>query len=241
MFEKSKEAIKRHQHEVNINPRTKVEGYTGGKRKRKRRGPLKFRMHRDYDIAQPHAEGCVVLRVFAPVKRIRPDHRFLVLRREYRVSRKYPDGRFVAIYRGDVDFDGVRLEDIDLDKFYHGAVDAKQELQELQLKHERRKERRKGSFFRSEDVVLPSNKKRVEKPKSELTHSIDIPREVVEAVSELPNTVDDKELSEAEKRLADYFVQKLDTSPQEPETSTPPREKTLEAALGRLRDLTRHI
>ncbi len=203
-----------------IDPRTQVEGPPGGKRKRKRkRGPLQFRMHRDYDVAQPHAEGCVVLRVFAPVKKIRPDHRFLILRREFRTSKKFPDGRFVAIYRGDVDFDGIRLDDLDIEKFYYGAAEAKRELHELQTRYEERKERRRGSFYRSKEVEVMHRRKPAHS--SPLTHGLEIPAGIVEAVQSLPQAVDSKALQKAEEKLAKHIVEEVDTSPQEPKTPTP--------------------
>jgi len=114
-----------------FNPRHQIEGGP-----RKRRGPLEFRFWRDYDVALPHAEGFVVLRVFAPVKRIHPDLRGLLLRKELR-----DDGRLVAVYRGDVDRDAVRLDDLDSHKLYEALVAAKHQLSVYQLRWDERGKR----------------------------------------------------------------------------------------------------
>lgn len=186
-------------------PRHQLEGRKEGTRpKRRRKGPLAFRMHRDYDVATEEAEGFVIIRVFAPVARIRPDHRVLLLRREYRQRSADPEAppKLVAIYRGEVERDAVRLDDLDATKLHAAVTTAKKELVTFQLRHDDRKQHRRSS----------------KKGKSQnLTHHMNLPQEVVQRIRDLPNQVDEADLQREEEWISRHLEQEVDTSIEEPQ------------------------
>lgn len=104
--------------------------FTQKERRRRPRSQLKFRFHRDIDVALPHAKGFLVMRVFRPIKAIRPDFRVGLLRMEMR------GGETLPVYTGSVDTDFPRVEDLDAQALYYALGDVKAELSALQSEWE---------------------------------------------------------------------------------------------------------
>lgn len=189
------------------------------KSRKRRRGKLRFRFHRDYDIAQPHAEGFVILRVFAPIKPIRPDHRVAMMRCEMRDG-----GEIRAVYTGCVDTDLPRLDDIDLQKVYFAGGEAKAELHALQLKwDEDPRSRRRSSWPkdlpRLGNLSFGTPPELMPKEPSLLGNMLErgLPVEVVQAVKDLDVAADSTQLKAAEDRLAPFVEETVDTSIEPPQ------------------------
>lgn len=159
-----------------------------------RRGPLLFRFHRDWDIGTPEAAGCIILRVFSPVKDIRPDHRYLILRCEFH------DGGMRTMYTGSVHFDAPQVEFTDAMKLYVALGEAKNSLAELQM--------RWNVKHQQEQALLEGLRSRIESPE-----------DVAHLLAELPNLRSESELLAAETELAAFIKEPVEVAvepPQEP-------------------------
>lgn len=169
---------------------------------RGRRGPLPFRFFKDYDVAQPELQGLVVLRMFASVRGV-VDHRPQLLRME--VITRGGETRTVAVYRGCINIDAPRNQDIDWGKVFYAGTAAQKEETELRLRQQAR-------WDQNKDHVSGRSPAHPALDAEPLTQGLSIPADVVARIKALPQTPPGElEAAEAELRP---FVESVPKRPQ---------------------------